>query len=207
MIETVVRYYLKSGSRRWIVITITLAVSMLVIWPAADDYSALRGQRGKLLTVLEETRRAVAPLESLEVQAARRRAELEQLESRLVKEDQVHVFRRQVLTLVRESGCIMRRIRVGSPATQPWIDDGGLPSAPSARATAGRWLVRTRPLSLSVSGSLEEIKTLLARLHGAGRWLHTRNLSLRAEGTSAGQVVLEMELLIYDFVEASPQSA
>jgi Tfp pilus assembly protein PilO len=207
MIETVIRYSLKIASHRWIVITLSLAVALLVVWPAADEYFALKQQRGTLLALMEETRRAVAPLERLEVEAAQRQAELDKLERRLVKEDQVHDFRQQVVALVRESRCVMRRIRVGAPVVQPWSDDGSEP--PSVAATSGktRWVVKTRPLSLSVAGSLEEVKLLLARLHQTGRWLHTRNLSLRGEGTSAGQIVLELELLMYDCVAASPEAA
>lgn len=206
MIETVLRCYVRIVSRRWIVIILTLAVVVLVIWPVADDYSDLRVQRGKLLAVLEETRLAVAPLERLEVEAAQRQAVLDQLESGLVKEDQVHVFRKKVVALVRESGCVMRRIRVGSTAVQPWTDDGSQPRTVAAAGGTTRWLVKTRLLSLTVAGSLEEVKQLLARLRQAGHWLHTRNLSLRGEGASAGKVVLELELLMYDFA-ASPESS
>src|SRR5437667_10473463 len=113
--DSVLRQFLESRYRRWIVIILTLLTAVAVGWPAADDYFALRDRTNRLNASLETTRTTVADLPKIERSFKEKTDRLQRLESQLADERGLNDFRAWVVDQIRQAGCQMRKVRVGAP--------------------------------------------------------------------------------------------
>ncbi len=207
MIERIVGGFLESPSRRWIVAILTFVVTFAAVWPAADEYFALRSRRFELERELAELRQTAAGVNRLARQVQNARRELESLLTGTVSAERLHRFRGEVVEWVRQSGCQTRRIEVGDRRAVAW-KAGALPFEPPADLVSAtesrpteRLLVETQSLRLSVVGPLRHVKELLARLHATGKLLHTRQLTLGASGADRKLVLLDLDVLLFDVKE------
>jgi hypothetical protein len=114
------------------------------------------------------------------------------------------VFRQEVVDWARNAGCQIRRIRVGTPRSQPW-KEGNSPlesTANKPQNVDSGYVLRMQPLSLLVSGRLTNVKGLLAQLRSTDRLVQSRKLSLHSTREDPNQLVLEIELMLFDLTKA-----
>src|SRR5690349_15907929 len=114
MIEQALQRIEEHPRGRAIVITLSFLVGLLLLWPLADDYSALTANRAKLAEELDDSRADGEQIGQLETRVAAAAQELAELESRTVSEQAISDFRNDLVELVRQSGCQVRRIDNGS---------------------------------------------------------------------------------------------
>jgi hypothetical protein len=62
-------------------------------------------------------------------------------------------------------------------------------------------------MSLSMTGTLEAVKDLLSRLQSSNRLIHCQNFSLGPVRNNPKEVVLDLELLLFDLTEAKEDSS
>jgi hypothetical protein len=172
---------------------------MVVIWPAADDYIALRAQRVKLARNLARNQVLVEGLPRLRDQTLEAEKKLHALEMETVSPDRIHVFRGHVVELVRQSGCQIRRIQVGDDLTRSW-EDGSDPLdanwASQSDQETNVYDLHLRPFSVSVNGPLTAVKDFLQRLEQSKTLAHTKGFTLRPDGPRREEVVLDIELVL-----------
>ena len=201
MIELTLRR-LAQNPRRWLIVTgATFALGLVTLLPLADEYERLQFSAEELSAQLEESRRLAGDLEQLAVQLEAELAELDQVEDRAVAGDQMQAFRAQMVTLVRKSGCRVRRIRTNPATSRPWFDDDDpLVTHASGKNDDDRtgYKLTSQTLTLTVSGGLSQVKQLLAQLHAQKNLAYTKNFSLKPTNAKRTEVELELELWLFD---------
>jgi len=207
MVKETLTRALTGPYRTWGVITLTFAIGLAVILPAADEYTASRDRQAQLTATLENTRSIVARLDEFEGMVAQRLQKLEELENRTTRDQQAQAFRERVVTMVRESGCQMRRVRLGQPTSRRWHEnDNALDQVASiTKGPETVLMLNVQPVSLSVTGTTAGVKSLLEQLHRSGKLMHTKSFALRPAGLeNAKEVLLDVEFLLFDLTEAQP---
>lgn len=199
--------FLGHPKRRFIVIFGTVVLSLLVLWPSADNYFRTATRITDLQNVLAEA----ASAEQISVErtsfanAVKKR--LDTLEAATYSEDQVHLLRGQLTDLVRQTGCQLRRIEVGAVSRRKWLaDDHAIVPKPVAKdAEFSAFKLRSQVVSLSVTGGMSNLKELLAKIDEMNKLMHTQRLQLRSavipgqedlKGTTTARLSLELELLL-----------
>jgi hypothetical protein len=171
----------------------------------------LRRQISDSELALEEARSIAHNMDDFQKQVASRMGELQALEARAVSGQRIDEFRGELVSLVRQSGCQIRRIQAGSSQTRKWLaKDDPLQSVAGGGGNATEetgFQLESQTFSLSVSGSLPRIKELLAALHARQYLAHTRSFALRPTGPDGKEASLDVELWLFDLVRKKPVSA
>ncbi len=198
-VEEELRRFLDNRWRRLIVIIVSFGIGLLTVWPAADEYTALRERRLELFDSLTEAQQQASELSSLKAEADERNRTLAELESQTVPLSQVHRFRSRLVELTRRSGCRVRKIQLGVPRATVWYekDNPRKPPRAAERGPETPFQLQTQPVTLSASGSLNQVKQLLAGLHDTGKMMHTKRFNLRPMGPDRKEIVLELELILF----------
>ncbi len=201
MIQALLRSFLESPYRRWIVITATLLTLLVVGGPAADEYFALRDRTNRLNANLETTRKTVGDLTKIEQTFTKKMDGLQKLESQLADERGLNDFRSWVVDQIRQSGCQMRKVRVGSASTRKWRENGSPLEVTPNDGPETNYNLTTLPFSVAASGSSENVRDLLGRLNKSEKMMQAKRFSLHPDGTDGREIVLDLELLLFDLKE------
>ncbi len=182
--------------RRWLIVTgATFLVALATVLPQVDQYLSLRAEIEEQREQLAEAEQTATQLPHFRQTAKRTGAELGQLEDKTLPAQRVAAFRSQLVDLVRESGCQVRRIGVGNVRTRNWRENDH-PLADS-KANGGKktpFELETRPVSLSVTGGMNELRDLFARIEKHGMMMHAHSIDLRPTGRNSRVVQMEIEL-------------
>jgi len=210
MIESVLRKFLESRRSRVIVIIGTFGIGLATVLPLADEYLALRDRREHLKVELSGAQQAAKALPRFEKRVHQQIRTLENWQSQTVPAGQVHEFRRSVVDLVRETGCQIRRVHTDAAHTRPW-SEGDDPlkvrNVRSKKKDDSHFELTSQSFVLEISGTLPQIEAVLSQLHREGKLAHTRHFVLRPVGRNRKEVVLELELLLFDLTRKTNTSA
>ena len=209
MTETVLRRCLQGRGRVCLLITLICGIGVMVILPGTDEYNDSRECRAQLGARMAEMRQQVANIDQLRRAAAAKRTRLKQLETLTIPADDLHVARQEIVAWARESGCQIRRIRVGDPRSRPWrrgdslieVDTPSTPRKPDSSYVLNLW-----PCSLSVSGTLADVRRLLDNLESSDRLISGNRMSLAPTSDNRQQVVVDLELTLFNLAKAAAPS-
>ncbi|MEM8864814.1 MAG: hypothetical protein AAGF31_04640 [Planctomycetota bacterium] len=181
---------------RWLIVTaVTLVVALATVLPQVDQYLSLHADELEKAEELAEAGRTVQMLDKLRERVEETSQKLEALERRTLPNEAVSDFRNQVVRMVRESGCQVRRIGVGAVRARTWREnDKPLADDKYKAGPNTPFLLETRPVSLAVTGSTDEVKELLTKIETNGMLTHAKGLNLRPAGRSGGDLQLDLEL-------------
>lgn len=203
MIERILRAFCESRYR-WLVVTAgTFAVGLVLIMPLVDAYNAEREEKAALLAELAAATQVAGMMDQLEARAIDKSAQLAAWEARTVNEQSLPALRTKLVEMAREARCSLRRINVGSPSSRPWhvgdqpIAAGRVAGAKPAETATG-FTLQWWPVTVSLSGSDGNLRTLLERLESDGMLMHTRHFEMRPAGAGRGTVELDMELWYFN---------
>jgi hypothetical protein len=186
---------------RWpIVATATALVALATVVPLVDEYFDNRNNRNGLSEELVRARDTARALPEYQTRAATVEGELAALELRTVGDESLGAFRSRLVDVVRESGCQIRQIEVGSPTRRPWTqgDDPLRESEESAGKTgATPFFLERRSVMLAVDGAMPAIHDLLNRLEQQRTLWHPHRVQLQPAPTGPGTVMLELELWLF----------
>jgi hypothetical protein len=198
MNDSLIRKFCESRHRWLIVATATGLVGLLVLLPMVDDFFDKRSSRSDLADDLVRARHTAGQLPMFEKEAKAVRDELATLEVRTVEEAGVARFRSRLVDMVRESGCQIRRIEVGSPTRRPWTEnDKPLSETSSPDALSTPFALERRSVVLSVDGGMEAVRELVARLEKEQTLSHPHRVQLQAGSSGGEMVTLELELWLF----------
>lgn len=203
MIKTILRSFLDHPSRHWGIIVAISAIGLTAVLPAADELNRSRQSRAQLEEDAARMRREVADLEGVRQKAEEKQQRLSELEALAVAADQVPLFRQEIVDWARKSGCQVRRIRLESPRSREWQKGDRLsePASAKRKKPDSSYVLKMQPLSVSVSGTLPKVKRLLAELHSTDRLIQCKNLTISPSRDNQKEVVLNIELMLFDLTE------
>lgn len=206
-VEQYLRTLVEHRWRAVIVITVTFAIGLITIWPAADEYFALRSYDEELVRSLRDARREVDSLGALESRVLAQEQVLASLEAKAVNTDDTYEFREQLVELAREAGCRLRRLDLGHVERRPWEkgDDPLEPVTGEKQDLITQFELTTQPVRLAVAGPMESVADFLNRIQESDKMIHTTTVTMRAAPGSSEDVELEMELLIFN-LSKKPQA-
>jgi len=206
MIEEALRRFCESP-KRWLIVTaVTFVVGLLLVLPLVDVYCAERDEKEAVLADLGLAKQVTSELGRFEDRVDARLAELRVLEARTIDEEEVPEFRGRLVDMVREAGCSLRRLNVGTALSRPWHagDDPVSPRADAKRGEEDAELnLQWRPVTISLSGSISSLQSFLQRLEAAGMMMHTRTFEMYPSSPSRRTLTLDMELWYYTLTRGS----
>ena len=210
MIETAIRQLIDHPRGMLIVITLSFVLGLALVLPLADEYSALREEADNLHQSLSEAQLERQNLPLFEKRIENQESELAALEDKAISDDEASEFRHRMVALVRESGCQVRKVSLSDPKQRDWLQDDN--PVRTIRRTGKKqkkteYQLKSRVFALSVSGTAEDVRSLLAAIHREQPLAYTRSLSLRPADGQRTEVVLEIELWLFELEKNQAVSA
>jgi len=206
MIRQTIRAVAESR-RRWLIVTGgTFAVGLLLIVPLVDVYLAESAEKKALLAEVGAASLISAQLEKFESRVNEHVAELEALEVRTVDEQRLPALRDRLVELARQTGCSLRRLNVGEPMSRPWYaNDTPTDQRPDAKVRESQtdFTLQWRPISISVSGSVSDLRNLLEKIKAENMLVYTRSLEIYPSSVSRKSLTMDMDLWYFTLVSKS----
>lgn len=205
--ESVIRRFVEHPKKRTFVITLTSVILLALGLPAVDEYSAINGRRKELERNLTTALETSSKLHDYEALLSRQQVSNQSISERVMTADRVEHLRTEVVQLVRDAGCGMRRIRLSEPRERAWSkDDNVLNARPVAdKSKATPFVLRTRQFTVSVTGPVHNVHQLLAELSRKNYLIHATGFTMQKSDESDESVELELELLLIELTKAAPQ--
>ena len=202
MIESLLRNFCESRHRKLIVAIVTTLLGLAVLWPVTDDYFDERESRRTLMDDLDRARQKEKILPAFEQRVAEFEAKVSLLEGRTISAESVSQYRTNLLKIIREAGCQMRRLEVGTPTLRPWMrDDDPLQSTAALGATDKTpFQLERRNVNLSIGGEMTSIHNLLDQLKKDNTIAYPHRLQLHPTGSRSTSATLELELWLFALV-------
>ncbi|MFT5522901.1 MAG: hypothetical protein ACI9G1_001055 [Pirellulaceae bacterium] len=208
MIKSLLRELLEHRARHWIVIIITAGLGLVLTKPMVDDYIAKRSELAELQVELEETQYSIAQLTSLKTIRDRKIAELGKVVDMSVNHENMQEFRNQLVAIIRRSGCTMRSVRPVEPVYREWGEEDdplGDRLRPGQRPSG--FELRSQQFNLSATGTMANVTKLLQTVHGLEKLIHCKAFSVQKSEEEEGQVILDLELLLFNLDKPRAVSA
>jgi hypothetical protein len=203
MIETLLRRFCESKHRTLIVIAGTFVVGLLLVLPLVDVYCADRDEKEALLAELESAQQVAGTLPQLESRVTEKLAQLEAFQRRTVDEESLPALREKLMDLAKEAGCSIRRLNVGAPTSRHWTP-GDSPIAPATDTKRNEaetnFQLEWRPVSISLSGTSANLRSMIERVASAGMLMHTKSLEMYPSSPSRQSLTLDLELWYFTLV-------
>ena len=202
MNESLLRNFCESRHRKLIVAIVTTLFGLAVLWPLTDDYFDERESRRALMDGLDRARQKEKILPAFEQRVAELEEKVSLLEGRTVSAESVSQYRTTLLEIIREAGCQMRRLEVGTPTRRPWMrNDDPLQSTAALGVTDKTpFQLERRNIKLSINGEMTSIHNLLDQLEKDKTIAYPHRLQLHSTGGRSTSATLELELWLFALV-------
>ena len=213
--ELILRRLLEGRAGRWSIIIVTLALILACVLPIADRYFALRMTEADLSAELRRAKLQVERTGDLQRKAQAVSKQLTEMEARALSDENAHAFRQSLVTLARNSGCQLRSLHMSQPQLRTWhttddpFDKPGAKRDRKDERTDSGYQLRTQPIQLSVSGTLDQARSLLTELQKSGKLISVTNLSVHPSGEDRNKVVMEVQITLFGLTRNSavPEAA
>ena len=195
-----------AGPQRWLfVAVVTLVIAVVSLLPQVDEYFDARTERAELLDQLDNSSRVVTQLPKYERLATQKNDQLLALKQIEVERDQTPQLRSWLVTQARQAGCQIRRIDFNPSTKQPWNDQTDPIAEPSKKSTESKGIfdLEKHPVILTVTGSPQEINSLIRSLDEDQRVKHTQSIELKPVGRKRNSIQLDLTLWYYSLVKAT----
>jgi len=197
MIEQTLRRFCEYKHRTLIVIAGTFVVGLVLILPLVDVYRAGNNEKEALSAELDSARQVVAGIEAFEGRVTEKIAQLATLEARTVNDESLPALRTKLVDLAKETGCSIRRLSVGATSSRPWTP-GESPITPSddpkSVDSGSGFLLESRPVSISLSGTSANLRSMMDRVAESGMLMHAKTLEMYPSSASRESLTLDLEL-------------
>jgi hypothetical protein len=189
---------------RWLIVTGgTFAVGLVLVVPLVDVVSAEHAEKEALLAEVGAASLVSAQLDKYQSRVDERVAELNALEARTVDDGRLPAVRDRLVELARQTGCSLRRMNVGDPMTRPWYaNDTPTDQRPDAkgREAETKFNLQWRPISISVSGSVADLRSLLEKIKAENMLVYTKSFEIYPSSVSRKALTLDMDLWYFTLV-------
>ncbi len=196
--------------RRWLIVTsVTFAIALALLVPLADVYFDEQERERELTAELAQVTAIADDIEQLEARVAAETVSLTRYTARTVSPENVNEYRSQLVEMVHKAGCQLRRASVAPVQTRPWReqDDPLLDRHDKSNNQQTGLLLRRQMVTLSVSGSMTSLQSLLQQMREQRMLSHARTLELKPEGRNRNTVMLDLEIWFFDFENQAIEAA
>jgi hypothetical protein len=205
MIEQALRTFCEARHRTLIVIAGTFVVGLVMVLPLVDVIRAGRDEKKALTAELDSAKTVAAGLKGFEGRVSEKLAELKVFEDRTVNDETMVTLRGKLVDLAKETRCSVRRLNVGTVATRPW-KPGESPIGPAEvkqGESASPFQLEWRPVSISLSGSSGDLRSLLDRIGALNMLMHGKNFVMYPSGPNRQSLTLDLELWYFTLARRS----
>lgn len=189
---------------RWLIVTGgTFAVGLVLIVPLVDVYRAESAEKKALLAEVGAASQISAQLDKYKGRVDERVAELDALEARTVDDGRLPALRDQLVELARQTGCSLRRLNVGETMSRPWYaNDTPTDQRPDAkgRESQTNFTLQWRPVSISVSGSVADLRNLLEKIKAENMLVYTKSFEIYPSSVGRKSLTMDMDLWYFTLV-------
>jgi hypothetical protein len=172
----------------------------LLVLPLVDVYSAGIAEKEDLTSQLESAQQVAASLKGFESRVAEKLSELKVLEARTIDDESLPALRVKLVDLAKETGCIIRKLSVGTAASRPW-QPGQDPIGPALDATTpedeGHFKLEWRPINMSLSGTSVSLKSMIEKVAATGMMVHTKAFEMYPSSPTRQTLTLDIELWFF----------
>lgn len=190
---------LNPKTRRWVGITWGLLVFALAILPSIDETLAQHRELGTLKAELATRSDLPQRTRQLAGRVLQIQQEMEELESVLVTDQSISLFKQDMTRMANLSRCRVLSIRPGPVIRSPLnevLDPKTIKSNRTRKKTI--WEVEASVSSLSLEGTYNDIMDFLTLLENDGRILTIESLSMHTSQDSDDKLAIEMNIKTYD---------
>ena len=189
---------------RWIIVTAgTFVVGLVLIVPLVDVYRAESSEKKALLAEVSGASQIAAQMARYQTRVDARVDELEALEARTGDDERLPALRDRLVELARQTGCSLRRLNVGEAMSRPWnADDTPLDQKPEVRGKESQtnFNLQWRPISVSVSGSVSDLRNLLEKIKADNKLVYTKSFEVYPSSVGRKSLTLDMDLWYFTLV-------
>lgn len=190
---------------RWLIVTaVTLVIALATSLPQVDQLFAERSERAELEAQLAHAVKTAARLPEYERRMSEEQQKLQELRKRQVDEAGVTDLRSWLVNAARNAGCQIRKIDLASATRRPWLADDHPLDTPTKQDSKGKGLtpfvLETRSVSFSVTGTASEVFALLKAIDADQRLLHTHSVELRPVARNTDDLQLDLSLKYFALV-------
>ena len=197
-VETLLRRFVEHPKRGWIVIILTCALGLLIVWPIVDEYRVLSDDCAQLEISIVQAQHEAETVETVRATANKRAAELSELRKQTLVVQDIHEFSSRLVELTRAAGCQLRRVDLGEVQKRKWNEnDHPLVPVPSSK-TETPYELRTQRVVLSVSGPMDRVQALLGEFRSVNKLVHTQGIQIKPADEQRREVNLDLELQFFD---------
>ena len=206
MIEQALRRFCESKHRTLIVIAGTFVVGLVLVLPLVDVYCAGVNEQETLLTELESAEQVAKTLPQFESRVAEKVAQLDAIGRRTVDDESLPALRERLVDLAKDTGCSIRRLTPGAASSRPWTP-GDSPIAPATdpkrNESKTSFVLEWRPVSISLSGTSANLRSMVERVAADGMLMHTKSFEMFPSSPSRQTLTLDMELWYFTLARRS----
>ncbi|QDU57128.1 hypothetical protein [Aeoliella mucimassa] len=182
--------------RSWlIVIAGTLLLGLVFVLPEVDDYIALCNEKSEIAEKLALAEESARMLPGFETRYSEQTAKAEEQRNKTLNENNEAEFRNAIVKMVRDSGCQLRRLNVGSPVSREWgHDDDPLEKNFNRKLTPTTFQLERRQVTLSLAGPSNSVRRLIESFEQNDKQVHVQTLDLKPSTGDGSRVELSLEL-------------
>lgn len=200
MVDQLVRTIVEHPKRKLLVIILTFVMGVVFVLPAVEEYSAAQNRTVSAREKLTEAEGAAANVPQMQAALAKRRTEVEALESKAITERDVESLRTDLQRLIRDVGCEMREVYIEEiPTRRAWMsNDSPLTGAPVGNPGQETPFVLVQWESkIRLEGEMGSIYKFLAQLNQMDRLIHTKVVELKRSDINENQTQLRVEMTLF----------
>jgi len=194
------RKFCESRHRKLIVVIVTTLFGVLVLIPLVDDNFDNRAHHNTLTEDLDRARQTAEGLPEIEQQVAEIAEKLATIESRAISSNLVSGYRSQVVDMIRDADCQVRRFDVSAPSRRVWTkNDNPLETTVSQKTKKNKtpFSLERRSVVLLVDGTMENVRKLLGQLYEDDSFAYLHRLEVQSVSRGSEQVTLEIEMWLF----------
>jgi hypothetical protein len=208
MIEQALRSFCEARHRTLIVIAGTFVVGLVLVLPLVDVIRAGHDEKEALLTELDSAKTVAGGLKSFETQVKNKLAELDVEEARTVNDETMPALREKLVDLAKETACSVRRITVGAVSSRGWKPGENPigPADPKHPEPNSQFVLEWRPVSVSLSGTSQSLRSMLERVSASGMLVHAKSFEMYPSSPTRQTLTLDLELWYYTLAKRVPSA-
>lgn len=203
MNDSILHSFCESRHRKLIVAIATTMLGLLVWLPVTDDYFDKRESRRTLMDDLDRARDTEKFLPAFEQRVVQMQEKVAILEAQTVSAEGVSQYRTNLLEIIQQAGCQMRRLEVETPTHRPWMQEDDPLQWAAATKNTGKspFQLERHNVNLTIDGDMTSILNLLDQLDKDKTIEYPRRLQLHSNRSRTDTATLEMELWLFALVK------
>lgn len=191
--------------RSWLFVTaVTLGLCLVFVLPCVDEYVAVCSEKTEVADQLALAKESAELLPGLEKRRAEQIATVNMQLGKTLCEENEAEYRNSVVKMVRETGCQLRRLNIGSPTSRDWgLGDDPLEKITNKKLQPSGFQLERRQVSLSLVGPSAGVRRLIERLEEQDKQVYVQAIELKPGTGDGRRVELTMELWYFTLKSSS----